>query len=186
MKKCNNKEIYLFFRLFFLLSLLLAFSGCKESDSQIPSHLDFTIESVKALSADIATVRVEGIDQKNSAYRIAIDINKDPVTGGAQDWNSVAIMILKLSKVLLLKPKVHELNFTFWMTDSSATDWASVSVKQDKLPSNWQHLTYQEFFALSDTKPGSVHSGHWLCDFYQQYKLAKPKEGLPDFCIVTE
>lgn len=186
MKKCYTNGIYFFFRLLCLLLLLLTFSGCKEPTSQAHSQNDFTAERVKALSADIASVRAMNIDQKNSAYRIAIDINKDPVTGSAKDWNAVAIIILKLSKALLLKPKVHELNFTFWMTDSSDIDWARVSVIRDKLPPNWQRLTYQEFFALSDTKPGSVHSGHWLCDFYHQYDLAKPKEGLPDFCIVTE
>jgi hypothetical protein len=167
----------------FLLIGVLALPGCNETTNQPPSNIDLTIESIKALSPEIADVHLVVPDINNTVYRVEVDVNKDPATGGAQDWNAIAMMAYKISKALLPNPKIHEITFTFWMTDSSHVDWARVTVNKGQLPTDWQRLNYQEFFALSTPIPGSVHSGHWLCDFYDTYRNIKPSGKLPSFCI---
>jgi hypothetical protein len=167
---------------FLLIGVWLALPGCNETTNQPPSDTDLIIESIKSLAPEIADAALVVSDKNNPAYRAEIDINKDPATGGAQDWNAIAMTVYKISKVLLPNPKIHEITFTFWMTDSSHVDWARVTINKVQLPTDWQRLTYQEFFALSTPLPGSVHSGHWLCDYYDTYRNIKPKGKLPSFC----
>ena len=144
----------------------------------------FTPEGIKTLSPSITDVNFTPQSKPTNTVLIDIDINKDPFTGGAQDWNSIAGDAYELSKTLLKNPNTQKIHFTFRSPDNKNIDWARFFVDRDNLPEKWQAITYLQFFSYSRPMPGTVEAGRWLCDFYGKYKSSRPYGNgeTPDFC----
>lgn len=157
--------------------------GCEPSE---PKNFDFTVEGIKTLSARIKAVTLTPQIKTKGTYFVQIDINKDPFTGGAQDWNSISSDVRYLSTILLSKPEVDRINFAFRSTENKNLDWAYVLVDREKLPQDWQDITYHQFFGFSDPKGGTLQASQWLCDYYKKYESAQPHGHLPHFCIMKD
>jgi hypothetical protein len=150
-----------------------------------PPAFDFTAEGIKTLSSDIQKVSLTAQitkKGKSDTFLVDIELNKNPFTGGAQDWNSIATDVSNLSKRLFARPEAVRINFAFRSPDNNNIDWAHVFVTLDKLPKGWAEITYLEFFSFVRPLPGTLQAGQWLCDFYKKYESAMPQGKLPPSC----
>jgi hypothetical protein len=164
--------IILFIGVYFWLSS----PGTPES----PTDFTLTEEGIKTLDSDINTVRLAV-----SRNQIDIDIIKDPFTGGAQDWNSIANTTYRIGKKLLTKLEVKTVTLVWWSSGEKPIDWARVILDREKIPTNWEELTYLQYFSSLKKLPGTVEAGQWLCDFYAKYESARPNGIVPDFCKIN-
>lgn len=159
----------------------------------IPSAADgsktvnLTEGDIKTLSPDIRNISF--IDQydpkgesKTKKLLIEVEVNKDILTAGAQDWNSVAIDIHRFSAPLLAHHEPVRINYSFWSTDARPFDWARAWVMRANLPTKWTDLTYLEFFSYVKAVPGNQQATTSLCEFYRKYTSARPGGVIPAFC----
>lgn len=145
----------------------------------------YTQAGIKSISGAIKSVSLtQQIDGKT--FLVELEINKDPFIGGAQDWNSVSSDVFAISKKLLGRPETARIFYKFRSPQNNNFDWASVTVRRDKLPNNWNELTYHQFFGRSDPLPGSVQTTKWLCDYYKKYHSSQPPTGVPFYCKLKD
>lgn len=163
-----------------LVSVSAVLVGCSDSEKK-PTDFALTDAGIKTLSTRIS--KAEVIPQiDGTAQRVEIQLNVDPDFGGKSEWNSLAQDSHRMFTRLLEKPDVSRIFITVVSPANNNFDWARVSVTRKDLPSNWQTLTYLEFFAWTKPMPGSLQSWRWLCEFYVSYKSAQPAGGLPRNC----
>ncbi len=142
-----------------------------------PTDFALTQGGIKTLDSNINAVRLS-----DSGSQIDIDVSKDPFTGGAQDWNSIANMTYSICNKLLSKQEVKTVTLVWWSSEDKPVDWARVILERDKLPANWPELTYLQFFSGLKKLPGTVEAGRWLCEFYSKYESSRLNGVMPDFC----
>lgn len=118
----------------------------------------------------------------DKTYLADININKDPFTGGKNDWNMVAGEVSTYCKILLNNPSIVRLHFAFYSPENKNIDWAHVRVDRNKLPAKWENDSYLHFFSYIKPDPGTLQATQWLCDFYKKYGSARPNGQIPDFC----
>ncbi|MDD5412675.1 MAG: hypothetical protein PHF31_14915 [Methylobacter sp.] len=156
------------------------FSGSNESAQT--KDFAFTVDGIKSLSIDITSVYLTPQFNKPDTFLVEIELNKNPFTGGAQDWNSISAEVFSLSKSLLAKQNTDKIHFVFRSPDNNNLDWARIFVDRKELPKDWENLTYLQFFGISRPLPGTLETGRWLCDFYKKYESSRPNGLTPDFC----
>lgn len=145
----------------------------------------YTQAGIRQLSNTIQSVSlIKQIDGKT--FLVELEINKDPFVGGAQDWNSVSSDVFGLSKKLLGRPETARISFKFRSPQNNNFDWANVFVRREKLPKNWDELTYHQFFGRSEPLPGNIQTTKWLCDYYNKYHSSQPPTGIPFFCKLKD
>ncbi|MFG5777704.1 hypothetical protein ACFIQF_11580 [Comamonas sp. J-3] len=161
-------------------STLWLLAGCSGEQSK-PSSFALTEEGIKTLSPKIAKVVVTPqVDGPES--RVEIELNSDPNLGGKGEWNSLAQDSHSMFTRLLAKPEVSRVFIKVVSPANKNLHWARVSVDRSKLPSDWQNLTYLQFFAHTNPMAGTLQTGQWLCEFYAAYQSAQPPGGLPRNC----
>ena len=155
----------------FAIMLALTMIGC-----DAPEQKDFslTIEGIKSLDSSISSVGLTPQNATQDTYFVELVIKKDPFTGGAQDWNSISSEVYRFGKTLFEKPEIVRISIIFRSPENNNFEWAKVFIQRDKLPNNWQSLTYLEFFSFSDPIPGNIQAGKWLREFYEKYESSKP------------
>ena len=154
--------------------------GCGQ---EAPSSKGFelTEQGIKALDRDIAQISITP-QLDGQANLVEVRFNRDPLTGGKNDWNRIASDAHQLMRKLLAKPEVSRIRMAFVSPQNNNLDWAHIAVDRKSLPSDWESLSYLEFFAKTDPKPGSIETARWLCEFYGTYRSAQPATGLPPTC----
>lgn len=158
-----------------LLAVLL--SAC----SQAPKDFAVTPEGVKSLSPSIADVSITPQVDPSQVY-VELRITKDPQTGGAQDWNSVAADVHHLATALLSKPAVARIRLAFKSPANNGAEWAVLFIRPTDLPQGWRGMTYLQFFGALDPMPGSVEINRWLCEFYEKYPSSTSEGKRPRRC----
>lgn len=169
-------------RILILFSLMAVWGDCIGAD---PGVVPFTPESIKRISRNINAVALNP-QITPGTYLVEIDFHKDPFVGGGQDWNSISNEVWLISKRLLLRSETARIYFKFISPKNKNFQWASVMVRRDKLPHNWDELTYHQFFGRSEPLPGSVETGRWLCEHYKKYRSSQPAAGLPFYCSLKD
>lgn len=149
--------------------------GCS-SDEQ--KDFDLTEAGIKGLLPSIRKVEITPQIDPTLVY-VQITMEKDPFTGGAQDWNSIAADVHGLSKRLLSKPAVIRARFEYISPQNGGKSWAAVQWRRKEIPENWKDLTYLQFFGLTDPLPAGLQTSGWLCEFYGKYESAAPARGTP-------
>lgn len=142
-----------------------------------PATLTEYIKSLKHNATSVETI--PRFDNPNK-YFVRIEIAKDPLIGGASDWNGIAAEWKTLSIELLTRDDVWKLMASYKTT--SNIDWAHIQIEQNGLPYNWQTLTYLEYFGASKANASSLQSVQWLCDFYQKFQSSRPLGQMPKNC----
>lgn len=150
-----------------VLIIVITFTSNKKEEKPF----EFTNEGIKGLSEDITNASISKNPKNDKNFIVEIDSNKNPFTGGAQDWNSIAMDSWRISKTLLTY-QVDKIDFVFRSPDNDNIDWARITIKANDLPKNWQNLTYLQFFSYSNPIPGTLETSDWLCDFYKKYESA--------------
>lgn len=164
-----------------LLTALFSFSASAGDTEVFP----YTQAGIKQISNSIKSVSLtQQIDGKS--FLVKLEISKDPFTGGAQDWNSVSSDVFSISKKLLGRPETASINFEFRSPINNNFNWASVFVRKGDLPTNWNELTYHQFFGRLEPLPGSVQTTKWLCEYYNKYRSSQPPTGIPFFCKLKD
>lgn len=159
-----------------LLALILL-GGCSDDpmDTLYMKNQEITEESVKSISSQITSAYVN--KQYAGPYKgltnISIPIKSDTSFGAAQSWNGAALTIFNLCRTLLLKDGIGKI--TFIVSDENNLQWANIEVSKDMLPSNWNELTYLEFFSYINPICNGPESEQWLTEFYSKYSSAVPQ-----------
>lgn len=154
----------------------------KTNEAAQTNDFAFTVDGIKGLSSQITSVQLTPQYNNPNTFLVEIEFNKEIFIGGAQDWNSITADAFGLSRTLLAKPNTEKIHFTFRSPDNNNLDWARIFVDRNKLPKEWQSLTYLEFFSFSRPIPGTLETGRWLCEFYGKYQSSQPSGLIPDFC----
>lgn len=159
-----------------LLILLLILSGCSEdpSESQYAKEKEITEESIKSISSQIksADVYMQYAGEYKGMNNIDISFSSGQIWGGAQDWNGVATTVFNMSKTLFFRSDVGKI--TFLVSSDAGEQWAKIEVSKTMLPSNWENLTYLEFFSHTQPTSGNAEAEQWLSEFYSKYSSATP------------
>ena len=159
---------------------LVALVGCSE-DSTPAKGFEVTEQGIKSLDKNIAkadvTPQVDGVTNL-----VEVRVNRNPLTGGKNDWNWIAQDGHRLMTKLLAKPEVSRIRLVYIAPDSNNLDWAYINVARSELPSDWETLSYLQFFGKTKPQPGTVDAARWLCDFYATYRSSQPANGLPSTC----
>lgn len=134
----------------------------------------FSAEWIKTLSPEVLSVSLTEQITRPGTYLVELDLATAVLWGGAQDWNSVAALVHHVGKALFSRPEPVRIHFAFRSVDNNI-DWARVFVEHDRLPQNWPHLTYLEFFGFARTAPGTLQANGWLCEFFKKYESARPR-----------
>jgi hypothetical protein len=150
-----------------LLTVLL--SAC----SQAPKDFAVTPEGIKSLSPSIAEVSITPQVDPSQVY-VELRITKDPQTGGAQDWNSVAADTHYLATALFEKTAVARVRMAFKSPANNGLEWAVLFIRKTDLPQGWRGMTYLQFFSELDPLPGALDASRWLCEFYEKYPSSMP------------
>lgn len=144
-------------------------------------NFELNEQGIKALDKKIAKVELtRQVDGKTQL--VEVRINRDPLTGGKNDWNWIAQDGHRLMSTLLEKPEVNRIRLVYISPENKNLDWAYISVNRSDLPSDWNSLSYLQFFGKTKPQAGTLETGQWLCDFYGQYRSARPATGLPKAC----
>lgn len=139
-------------------------AGCSDTPKTLTDPV--TTEAVKALDPKIGTVTITTmIDGKNA---IGIELQKDPLTGGAIDWNSLAISGNKVAVALSSATSVARLDIDATSPANGGAHWAHIRYR---IPV--ARGTYLERFAQAEAT-GAGESAAWLCEFYKKYSSARP------------
>ncbi len=154
----------------FLAVALTALVGCSAGD---PKDFEVTEAGIKGLATRIKKVEITPQLDPGLFY-VQITMEKDPFTGGAQDWNSIASDVHSLSQRLLTKPSVTRARFEYVSPQNGGKAWAAVQWKRKDIPENWKELTYLQFFGVADPLPSGMETARWLCEFYAKYESAAP------------
>jgi len=161
----------------FLLIAVILLVGCSEDpmETMYMKNQEITEESVKSISPQItsAYVNKQYAGEYKGLTNIDIQINSGTSFGGEQAWNGSATTIFYLCKTLLLKNDIGKV--TFIVSDETDLLWANIEVSKDRLPSNWNELTYLEFFSYVAPKPNGPDAQQWLSEFYSKYSSAAPR-----------
>lgn len=147
-----------------------------------PDNDAFTAEAIKTLSSDIMSVKLHPQVTKENTFLVDLDMETTVLWGGAQDWNEVAATVSTISKKLLEHPEAERINFNFHAKDNNGLNWAAVFLERNKLPNDFQKLTYLEFFSFVRTAPGTLQTAEWECEFFKEYQSARPNGKMPKYC----
>lgn len=162
-----------------LISLLLVLLvAC---DKPAPEQFALTSDGVKSLSPSIESVNFTS-QADPSKFLVDIKIKNDPDSDGAQNWNSVAGEVHRLSRSLFAKPEVVRARISFVPKNDSRYEWAIIFIDAKKLPKSWSDLSYLRFFSQLQIMPGTLQSSGWLCEFYKKYNSATPDGVVPESC----
>lgn len=158
-------------------ALAWALAACSSG----PTDFSVSPEGIKSLSPAITDVSITPQVDPAQVY-VEVKIKKDPYTGGAQDWNSVAADVRHLALPLFSKPAVARVRIAFKSPENKGIEWAVFFIRAADLPANWRDLTYLEFFSQLDPLPGTLETRRWLCEFYGQYSSARPAGDKLNWC----
>jgi len=152
-----------------------------------PATFQLTEEGIQALSPFIRSAQLTPNSDpsgkgKPFGYQASITIEKDPNTQGAGDWNVIAHDVHSLSELLLRTPETSRIRFTFAAPERHDLEWARATVSRDRLPGDWEELSYLKFFGRIEPEATTRESETWLCEFYRQYASARPGGNLPETC----
>lgn len=159
----------------FIVVFVAFLMGCSSGE---PKDFDVTEAGIKGLSPSIKKVKITPQIDPALVY-VEMTIEKEPFTGSAQDWNSIAADVHHLSRSLLTKPMVTRARFEYVSPQNSGKAWAYVQWHRKDIPDNWNELTYLQFFSLVDPDGSYLQTMRWLCDFYKKYESAVPVSGMP-------
>ncbi|WP_300434746.1 hypothetical protein [Zoogloea sp.] len=141
--------------------------------SSEPKDFPVTKDGIKTISASIMNVSITPQIDPRQVY-VDVTVKKDPLTGGAQDWNSVADEVHYLASRLFSKPEVARVRISFKSPENKGLEWAVFFIRQSDLPQGWRGMNYLQFFSVIDPMPGALDASRWLCEFYEKYSSAMP------------
>lgn len=151
-----------------------------------PPTFEMTEEGILALSPFIRSAHLSPATDssagKQPGYLASITIEKEPHTLGAGDWNVIAHDVRSLSELLLKQPQTRGIRFSFADPEQHNLEWARATVSRDRLPGDWEALSYLQFFGRIEPEAATRESESWLCEFYRQYASARPGGNLPEPC----
>ncbi|NJD06926.1 MAG: hypothetical protein FIA97_10575 [Methylococcaceae bacterium] len=152
-----------------------------------PPTFEMTEEGILALSPFIRSAHLSPATDssagKQAGYLASITIEKEPHTLGAGDWNVIAHDVRSLSELLLKQPQTSGIRFSFADPEQHNLEWARATVSRDRLPGDWEELSYLKFFGRIEPEATTRESETWLCEFYRQYASARPGGNLPETCV---
>lgn len=138
------------------------------------------IESAKAGAATVENLTLtEQVD--GGTYLVEMKLAADPITSGANDWNSVAQQSHRIAKALIPGKPVSRIHVAVYSPENKGVIWANIWVNSNNLSANWES-SYLLFFKGVKADPGTTETTAWLCDFYRKYETARPNDEIPKFC----
>lgn len=144
---------------------------------------DLTEQGIKTLDKSIAKVDVT-LQIDGSSNLVEVQVNRNPLTGGKNDWNGIAQDSHRLMSKLFTLPEVSRVRISYISPENNNLDWAHIAATKSELPTDWESLSYLQFFGKTKPLPGTLETRRWLCDFYGTYKSAQPDAGVPKNCKV--
>jgi hypothetical protein len=193
-KEAQMQEMFLKhknkYRIIGAVLLLLGLLIILPKQNETPQNLSKEISEadlkkfIQNVSSNFKEITIWPLYKENAtkSYAVDIRIEKDPLFGGANEWNMISSSVFRYSKELLKQPAIYKIHYIFYSPQNQNIDWAHVWVDRDMLPSNWEDLTYHQFFSFIKPDPSHLQSIQWLCEYYEKYSSARPHGMIPDYC----